>query len=338
MKVAIIGTGRMGRRHIQVVQSIGLEVVGVCDLSAEALLLAQSENGIPAGSCYGDVARMLSETSPECVVVATTATTHCEYTCLAAEYGAKYVLCEKPLAVSLAECRKMIEVCKSNGVKLAVNHQMRFMDQYVVPKALLNSAEYGGLSSVSVLAGNFGLAMNGSHYFEMFRFMTDEAPTEVSAWFSPEDVPNPRGPQFLDKAGSVRIKTADGKRFYMDVSTDQGHGMLVVYMSRNGRIVIDELTGEMQTVVRQEEHRELPTTRYGMPFTEETRQIAPADAVTPTKAVLKALLAGENYPTGEDGMKAVEVLVAAHLSAENEGKVVQLGKDALPLERRFPWA
>jgi len=124
----------------------------------------------------------------------------------------------------------------------------------------------------------------------------------------------------------------------MDICSDQGHGVLTVYATRNGRIVIDELTGEMKTAVREAEHRGLPTTRYGMPFQETATRIAPADAVAPTKAVLGALLAGENYPTGTDGRKAVEVLVAAYLSAESGNRVVRLDEEILPVERSFPWA
>jgi predicted dehydrogenase len=232
----------------------------------------------------------------------------------------------------------MIETCERNAVRLAVNHQMRFMEQYTIPKGLIQSGDYGELSSISVIAGNFGMAMNGTHYFEMLRYITDDVPSEVVAWFSPEDIPNPRGPQFVDKAGSVRVTTRRGKRFYMDISADQGHGMLAVYAARNGRIVVDELTGEMKTAVRKPEHRDLPTTRYGMPFVESTQKISPADVIAPSMAVLQALLNNENFPSGADGRKAVEVLVAAYISAESGNRVVRLDRDLLPCQRSFPWA
>jgi predicted dehydrogenase len=154
------------------------------------------------------------------------------------------------MAVSLAECDEMIAACKAAGVRLAVNHQMRFMDQYVLPKRIVQSEAIGGLTSINVVAGNFGMAMNGSHYFEMARYMTDEMPVEVSAWFSSETVPNPRGAEFEDRAGCVRVVTAGGKRFYMDASSDQGFGMHVSYGGRFGRVDVDELAGRMRTVAR----------------------------------------------------------------------------------------
>jgi predicted dehydrogenase len=338
MEAAVIGAGRMGRRHIQVLQELGINIVGVADGSTEALTAAATERRLEASALFVDAAVLFARVKPRIVIVATTAPSHCDLVTLAAQNGAEYILCEKPLAVSLEECDRMISVCKSHGVKLAVNHQMRFMEQYCEPKRLLESEAFGGFSSALVLGGNFGVAMNGSHYIEMFRFLTDEVPTEVAAWFTPDILGNPRGPQFEDRAGSIRLVTANGKRLYIDASSDQGHGMTVMYAARNGHICVNELTGSFATSVREEQYRAMPTTRYGMPAHEEARTIAPADAIEPTKAVLRALLSGENFPTGEDGKLVVSVLVAAHVSNENRHRTVNLTSEQLPRDRRFSWA
>jgi predicted dehydrogenase len=337
MKTAIIGVGRMGRRHIQAVQSLGMDLVGVCDQNQASLELALKENGVAAAKHFNDYEKMLRQTRPECVIVATTAPMHCEYTCKAAESGVKYILCEKPMAVSLEECDRMIKACRTAGARLAVNHQMRFMEQYIEPKRILRSDAMGGLASVTVTLGNCGLAMNGTHYFEMFRYMTDEFPKEVTAWFSDAVVSNPRGPQFQDRAGAIRITTVSGKRFYLDASDDQGHGMHVVYMGRYGHIVVDELAGAMRWSAREAQHRTLPTTRYGMPWVEQDRKIAPVDAIAPSQAVLKVLLEDQDHPTGEDGRAAVAVLVAAYISHESGHRCV-LVDDQLPTARKFLWA
>lgn len=338
MKIVILGAGRMGRRHIRVVREMGLELVGICDHNSAALALAQSEQGISPELHYSDVKSLLAEKRPECVIVSTTAPTHAEYTCLAAEMGAKYILCEKPMGISLAECDRMIETCAKLGARLAVNHQMRFMEQYTEPKRLMNSEVYGGLASVTVVCGNFGMAMNGTHYFEMFRYLTDESPSEVSAWFSNDVVPNPRGAQFEDRAGSVRLVTESGKRFYMEAGSDQGNGLSVIYTGRNGQIVVDELAGTMSLTVREEQHRRLPTTRYGMPSHRSKQAIKPVDVIAPSRAVLESLLAGSDYPSGEDGRLAVAVLVAAYISNEEGHRAVALYEVSKYRDRVFPWA
>lgn len=338
MKTVVLGTGRMGRRHIQVVKKLGLDLVGICDPNPEALALAEKEQGVQSDLHYSDAASLLKDQRPECVIVATTAPTHCEYTCLAAELGAKYILCEKPMAVSLAECDRMLETCRRKGTRLAINHQMRFMEQYTEPKRIVNSDAFGGLTSITVVAGNFGMSMNGTHYFEMLRYMTDEGPTEVAAWFSAEKVSNPRGPQFEDRAGSVRMTTPSGKRFYMEIGSDQGHGIKVIYAGKYGQIVVDELSGAMAMVAREDQYRSLPTTRYGMPAVYSTQALKPADALAPSLSVLEALVGDKNPPSGEDGRLALQALVAAYLSDEQEHRSVKMAETNSCRDRIFPWA
>ena len=108
-------------------------------------------------------------------------------------------------------------------------------------------------------------------------------------------------------------------------------------LREKGAIFVDELAGKMNWTVRQAEHRDMPTTRYGMPWEEGERDIPPADALVPSLRVLEALLADKNYPTGEDGLGAVRALVAAHVSAEENHRVVRLDEQ-LPETLVFPWA
>jgi len=210
------------------------------------------------------------------------------------------------------------------------------MEQYSIPKRMFAEEAYGGLTSMTVVAGNLGFAMNGSHYFEAFRYLTEEEPYEVSAWLSADIVPNPRGSQFQDPGGSIRAVTATGKRFYMDIGADQGHGVRIVYSGRNGVVTINELSGELLAEVREEQYRALPTTRYGMPSVDTQLMLQPSELIESSAAVLSALLSGENSPSGEDGRQVISLLVAAYQSAELGGVPVRL--DALlDRSRVFPW-
>ncbi|GAB2182045.1 hypothetical protein DLREEDagrD3_22680 [Denitratisoma sp. agr-D3] len=327
----------MGRRHISAIRRNDWQLGGIYDLSSESLRLAKEEHGLADNQLFADLDQMYKVCAPDVVVIATNADTHCVLTCEAARRGAKFILVEKPMAVSLEECDRMIAACAATGAKLAVNHQMRFMSQYAVPKAMVTSPAFGGLCSMTVIGGNFGFAMNGSHYFEAFRYLTEEIPVEVSAWFSPEIVPNPRGPQYRDRAGCIRAVTASGKRLYMDVGADQGHGFGVTYACRLGVISVDELVGEISSSAREAQYRDLPTTRYGMPSENRREPLAPVDLVEMTACVLKALVEGQNSVTGEAGRQVIELLVAAHESAEQGGAPMRPG-DGLDRTRVFPWA
>src|SRR5215470_17506941 len=166
MNICIVGVGRMGRRHIASARAAGFAVEGIFDQSAEALATTLNDCGVEKAIAFTNAREMLQSVRPHAVVISTTAPSHHEFVCDAAATGVRYILCEKPMATSLAACDSMIAACREAGVKLAVNHQMRFMEQYSAIKELIDTPEFGGLRSMIVTSGNFGLAMNGSHYFE----------------------------------------------------------------------------------------------------------------------------------------------------------------------------
>ncbi|MBA2400271.1 MAG: Gfo/Idh/MocA family oxidoreductase [Bradyrhizobium sp.] len=337
MRVCVIGVGRMGRRHIIAARHAGFELAGIFDQSAEALATTLTECNVDKAMAFDDAGRMLQAVRPDAMVISTTAPSHCEFVCSAASAGVRYILCEKPMASSLEECDRMIAACRAAGAHLAVNHQMRFMEQYTDIKALTETPEFGGLRSMVVTASNFGLAMNGCHYFEAFRYLTNEEVAEISCWFDPNFVPNPRGPQYVDRSGQLRAITASGVRLIVELGADLGHGIEVIYGCRNGQIVVDELAGFVRGIHRLPEYRDLPTTRYGMAANEFQRWIAQADVTKPTEDLWRAMISGGVYPNGENGRHAVSVLVAANLSGENAGRTVAL-ENGLPIERKFMWA
>ncbi len=338
MKVAVIGLGRMGRRHVQVVRELGMEIVGLCDQSPESLAAVCKELELDQSLCFTDGVALLRTVTPEAAVIATTAPSHCELVCMAAGHGVRRILCEKPLAVSIEQAERMIEVCAREGAALAVNHQMRFMPQYMQARAAIESQELGGLTGILVAGSNFGVAMNGSHYFEMFRYVTGTPVRSVQAWFDDERVPNPRGPQFEDRAGQLRVISDNGVPMYIDCSARSGHGLQVVYICRLGQIFIDELSGFMRIVRRADPYRDLPTTRYGMPAVESIEHIQPADIVAPTKAVWDAMLAGRPFPDGQTGRHALLCLCAAHTSDDCANVSIAIDDPRIDRSRRYPWA
>jgi predicted dehydrogenase len=337
LRVAVAGAGRMGLRHLLAVRELGMQAVGVADLAPTAVQAACEAHGIPRASGFTDALQMIDRLRPQALVIATTAPSHAELVLAAAASGVKHILCEKPMACSLAQADAMLEACEAHGTMLAVNHQMRFMPQYTQVKALLGGEELGALSSIVVAGSNFGLAMNASHYFEMFRWISGQPVHSLQAWFDEQLLPNPRGAHFEDRSGRLLARNADGVHLYLDFAVGSGHGLQVTYVCSNGQVMVDELSGDMRISARQAEYRALPTTRYGMPAEVRHETIEPADAVAPTVRVWRAMLAGSGFPDGQAGLHALRCLVAAHASHEAGGRPVGLD-DALPRERMFPWA
>ena len=89
MKAAILGVGRMGRRHIQVLRQLGLDLVGVFDVSQASLKLAQNDCTLTSHLLFNDLDKLYAKGKPDCLIIATTADSHCALTCMAAERGVK---------------------------------------------------------------------------------------------------------------------------------------------------------------------------------------------------------------------------------------------------------
>ncbi|WP_425405438.1 Gfo/Idh/MocA family protein [Hwanghaeella sp.] len=336
---ALIGAGRMGRSHALALRELGVTITAVCDRRPESVEKFATEFDVPADRATTDADRFFEDLgTPDILVIATTAETHCDLTCKGADAGARAILCEKPMATSVEDCETMLARCRKAGVKLAINHQMRFMDQYSLVKSELESGRLGTLASMNVVAGAFGLAMNGSHYIEAFHYLTGQWPDRVSAIFNGEPINNPRGPDFFDQGGNILFQTAGGPRLSLSIGHDQGHGMTVTYAGTWGHIFVDELQGSAIVTARKPEHRDAPNTRFGMPWDRQEISFPQADNVGPTKAVMEALLTGENYPDGDSGHRIVAALASSYASAEQGGSPVEIASNTDMHQRKFPWA
>ena len=72
---------------------------------------------------------------------------HCDYTVRAAEAG-KHVLCEKPMAISSAECRRMIDACRSHNVKLMIAYRVHYDPTFLKLRDLIRSGEIGEIQGM----------------------------------------------------------------------------------------------------------------------------------------------------------------------------------------------
>lgn len=122
MRVAVIGLAGIGRKHVQVFSQVA-ELAAVCDVNPEVLAKVSAETGAKA---YNDAAQMFKQEKLDAVSLCTPPRSHFPLTEMAARKGAS-VLAEKPMANSVKNCQKMIDVCKANGVTLMVGHKKRFV-------------------------------------------------------------------------------------------------------------------------------------------------------------------------------------------------------------------
>ena len=96
---------------------------------------------------YEDYDRCLARPDVDAVFIASVNGAHAEQTIRAAAAG-KHVLCEKPMANSVADCRAMVETCRTHNVRLMIAYRKYFEPGSVALKKLVNSGKLGRLRHI----------------------------------------------------------------------------------------------------------------------------------------------------------------------------------------------
>ncbi len=107
---------------IDAIRASGGEIVSVMSSSVERGAKYASDHGIP--HAFTTVDSLLSEQPIDAVYISTTNELHKEQVLASAKAG-KHILCEKPLATSLADAKIMVDACKAANVVFATNHHLR---------------------------------------------------------------------------------------------------------------------------------------------------------------------------------------------------------------------
>ena len=185
-RVGIIGCGRpmrsegatgfgMAHRHAMgYAASPHTQLVALADISRENAEAFQEEHG--GDAIYEDYRRMLAEANLDIVSVCVWPHLHAEMVLAAAEARVQAVHCEKPIAPTFGEARRMVESCARNGVQLTFNHQRRFAPPFSVARRLLRAGAIGDLQRIEGRCPD----MNdwGTHWFDMMHFFNHETPAE----------------------------------------------------------------------------------------------------------------------------------------------------------------
>lgn len=207
--VAIVGLGRIAvnemlpafasSKHARPVALVtgdrakGLKIARQYDIPDSAVL------------SYAEYDRLAAMPEVQAVYIALPNSMHMEYTVRAAQ-AHKHVLCEKPMATSVADCQKMIAACKKAGRKLMIAYRSQYepldraLAQMVQDKQLGTLKEFISVNSQNMgdpqhwrlkkaLAGGGALPDVGLYCINAARFLSGEEPSEVigHTWSTPGD-------------------------------------------------------------------------------------------------------------------------------------------------------
>jgi UDP-N-acetyl-2-amino-2-deoxyglucuronate dehydrogenase len=140
VRVALVGCGRISRNHLEAIERVhGVELVAVCDIDATRAKAAAAQHHVPA---FTDLESMLASAPCDAVAVCTPSGLHPAHGIAAANAG-KHVICEKPMAISLAAADDLVRTCDDAGVQLFVVKQNRLNPPIRLLKRAVDRGRFG---------------------------------------------------------------------------------------------------------------------------------------------------------------------------------------------------
>ena len=150
IKVGVVGTGFIGPAHIEALRRLGnTEVVALAECSQEIARSKAQTLGVE--KYYGDYKQLLQNQEIQSVHICSPNYLHFQMAKEALAAG-KHVICEKPLAISRAEARELVELAQKTGLVNAVNFNIRY---YPLMRQVKAMVEKGDVGDILVVQGSY---------------------------------------------------------------------------------------------------------------------------------------------------------------------------------------
>jgi len=146
IKFAIVGCGRIAQRHAEHIHKLG-ELTAVCDIKEEAARTLSEKYGC---CLYLDIDQLLkNEPNLDVVSICTPNYRHAEHSIKSLKAG-KHVLCEKPMALSVADCENMIYAAEQAHRRLFIVKQNRYNPPVAELKKVIEANQLGKIFYVQL--------------------------------------------------------------------------------------------------------------------------------------------------------------------------------------------
>ena len=218
VRFALAGFGAWGKLHAQ-------SIAGNPDAKLVAITAPseasreEAEKAYPDALIFADVREMISQAEFDIIDIATPSHTHREIAIAAMEKG-RQVLLEKPMAITLDDCKAIVAAAKQHRVHLAVGHELRLSSQWGEIKRIIEHGTIGEPQYVLVelLRKPYRLGASGwrydqsrvgswvleepIHFFDLARWYLEGSgdPVELYAYGNSRD---PQRPELFDNFSAM---------------------------------------------------------------------------------------------------------------------------------------
>jgi scyllo-inositol 2-dehydrogenase (NAD+) len=213
--VGVLGVGEMGRRHAENLRHLvpNAQLVAIADVAVERARRAAAE--LEIDNSYGSLEDMLGCEGLDAVVIATPDKFHASAVKTVAAAG-KDILCEKPLALTLADAQELLDAVSKARVRLQVGFMRRYDPAYAAAMKRIEAGEIGvpvifksigrdkdgpPLAAYTPNINGMLFYTNSIHDFDLARWLMQDEVTEVHAYTTVAI--RPEVAQFGDVVASV---------------------------------------------------------------------------------------------------------------------------------------
>lgn len=329
LRVGVVGVGTMGRTHAAAYTKLpNAQLIGFYDAAADAAQKVASQFGVQAFPSYEALLQAV-----DVVDICTPTPTHLELVLKAAEAG-KHILCEKPLGRTLPQCEQMIEAANRAGVTLMPAQVLRFFPEFKQARDLVLAGAVGKPAAIRTRRGGpYPRAANDwyadfeqsggpildmvIHDFDWLRWTFGEVERVFAKALTF------KGLDHIDYA-LITLRLRSGAIAHVEANWADPSGFKVDFEIAGdaGMIAFDSRFAMPLVVAR----REAAGGGGGVAVPESP--LAEDPYFLEIKHFVDSVAAGQPPSiTAEDGMKAVEIALAAIESVQT-GKVVRLGGGA----------
>lgn len=333
--VAIVGCGYWGRNYVRVFDELPTaQVKVICDQDNERL--TEVGRRYPEAALTTDLFEAINREDVSVVVISTTASTHYDVAraCLLAD---KHVLIEKPLATSVEDAEKMVELAEQRDLTLMVGHTFLYNPSIHKVKELVEEEKMGNVYYLYSCRTNLGPIRHdvdalwdlAPHDISIFNFLLNRRPRWVSA-VGANVLKNSRA-----DVGFITLGYDEGLVGNIHVSwADPNKVRELVVVGSQRRVVFDDMSA--QEPVKAYDKGISPADESDASFGEIRYKMRNGDIFSPNvqsseplknqcKHFLNCVVNHESVITdGHDGLDVVRVMAAIDESVSRNGAPVPL--------------